>query len=435
MEHHVYTVADRLSAPCQVNLEITTACNHRCRYCYNFWRHDPSTKISKMSMKDCDTIIDDLIKNKVMNVIISGGEPFNNYPVMLHAIKRLTDAGIMTTCNSNMTLATKEQLKELKEAGLPHILTSLSSYDPETNDRVFNSKGAFVKAVRNIINAVNVGIKISINNIITKSNKDHVYKTGLLAHAIGASNYFATRCGVSLVAGNEEFASELVLTPEEYLAVLDKAVQVRNDTGIAIYSLYQYPVCMLRDMDKYPEFFGRGCPAGKKMVCINANGNIHACNHETEVYGNALTTGVAAAWAKMDKWRDGSLIPDACKKCKWYAWCEGGCRMAADGIDKPDYLCQGSTDTMPDPITDAQKSIALVTTDAKFRARKGLRYREENGFWLIHILGAWITKASPEAAKFLIDAEKVDRVFKMDEFPATREELANLLTKNIIVKE
>ncbi len=422
-----------LRTPCQVNLELTSACNHHCPYCYNYWRHDARNKPVTMSKATCDLVMADLTSNKVLNVILSGGEPFLNYDVLLHAVRELTRAGIMTTCNTNLTLATNDQLKALKDAGLPHILTSLASYDPVTNDRVFNDQGSFEKIVRNITLAVQIGIKISINNIITIHNKDCVYQTGRLAAALGASNYFVTRAVVSRTANNT-VANEALLASEDYIQVLDAAVRVRDETGIAIYSLYQYPLCMIKDVEKYREFVGRGCPAGKKMVCINANGDIHACNHETESYGNVLTTGIAPAWARMKKWRDGSLVPEDCKTCKWYPWCEGGCRMAAAAINQPDYLCQGSaaTKSMPDPVADYVVSLPRVTDSALFRVKHGLRYREETGFWLVHLLGSWITRISPQTAAFLMHRDETQPEFRLQDFPGSREALARLVTKHIV---
>jgi len=385
-----------------------------------------------MSIETIDKIIDEIIQNKVFNVVLTGGEPFTNYKVLLHGVKRLTEAGILVSCNTNLTLATKKQLIELREAGLPHILTSLASFDPEINDNIFGSKGSFVKIIKNILNAINAGIKISVNTVISRHSKDHVYKTGLLVHSLGASNLFLTR----VVPNSEckaEISREFVLNPEEYIPALEDAIRVKKETGINISSLIQYPVCFLRDVDKYSDFIGRGCTAGRKMVCISANGDSTACFHYNKNYGNVIEIGLKKIWENMIEWRDNSIIPEDCKKCKWFDWCEGGCRVYAEGIDKPDFMCKGSASEMPEPIEDYKKSLHLVT-DGIYSVRQGLRYREENGFWLFHILGAWITKASPQVGAFLIKYHQNNTSFKLSEFPGEKEELSELITKNIIIK-
>ena len=215
-------------------------------------------------------------------------------------------------------------------------------------------------------------------------------------------------------------------------SVLDAAIRVKEDTGITVGSLIQYPVCFLRDVEKYADFVGRGCPAGKKMVCINADGETHACFHEHESYGNVLEIGLGGVWKNMEMWRDNTLIPESCRDCKWFRWCQAGCRVFADTLDGKDYMCKGS-EGLPDPVEDYEKSIHLVD-DATFQVREGLRYREEDGFWLVHIVGAWITKVSPQVALFLIDHEKQGADFTAADFPADKKSLAALLTKHIVGK-
>ena len=429
----MYTIMDELKTPCDVNIELTTGCNHRCRYCSNFWRHEDGTKAVSMSIETLDKIIDDIIKNKVFNVVLTGGEPFVNYKALLHGVKRLTDAGVLVSCNTNLTLATREQLQELKDAGLPHILTSLSSFDPEINDRTFTKKGAFSKVVKNIINAVDIGIKISVNTVMTKQNKDDIYKIGILVHSIGASNFFVTRL-VPSESCSAEHSKEFTLEPEECIPVLDQAIRVRDETGIHISSLIQFPVCFLRDVEKYSDFVGRGCSAGRKMIVLSANGDAHACLYETKNYGNVLDIGLAGIWKNIEMWRDNSLLPEECKKCKWMRWCEGGCRAAAKTISDPDFMCKGSSAEMPDPIEDYKKSLHLVNDAGIYKVRQGLRFREESGFWLFHIVGAWITKVNPDIAQFLIDHYRKDQEFKLKDFSADKNYLADLLTKKIVEK-
>lgn len=427
----MYTIEDQLATPCQIDMEITTACNHSCRYCYNFWRHEDNCQTVIMSKEILDRIIDDIIANKVFNVVLTGGEPFTNFEVLVHGVRRLTQAGILVSCNTNLTLATPEKLRILKEAGLPHILTSLSSYDPETNDLIFNRKGSFQKIVKAIISAIQVGIKISVNSVVSQHNLSHIYKTGILVHALGASNLFLTRV-VPSSSCPSDVAAEFTCTPEQYIPVLDDAIRVKKETGINIGSLIQYPVCFLKDVKKYADFVGRGCSAGKKMICINATGETHACFHEQKSYGNVLQIGLKGVWENLRMWRDNSLVPPDCKRCKWLRWCEGGCRIFADTLDGPDYMCQGP-EGLPDPVEDYQKSLHLVN-GGLYKVRPGLRSREEKDFWLVHIVGAWITRVSPSVAKFVIERTQTQQPFAVKDFPGTRENLADLLTKNIVEK-
>ncbi len=428
----------RLNAPTTINLEITAACNHKCRFCYNYWRDDPNQEVftKKVSLQNIDFIIDKLIDANVLNVILTGGEPFTNYKVLLHAIRRLNNAGIMTTCNSNLTLANKEQLHELKDAGLPHILTSLSSHREEINDYVFNSKGAFQRACKNIKTAAESGIKISVNNIINSYNYKDVYQTGLLAHSLGASNYFVTRGGTNKKE-NPAAGEILILKPEQYLEVLDMAIRVRDETGIKIYSLYQYPLCMLKDLEKYREFVGRGCPAGKKLIAINADGNMHACNHEIESYGNIFTDSLIDAWNKMEKWRNDFLVPEDCKKCNWLELCEGGCRMSSDSIDGYDYLYQGSEQLKETPqlIPAHHEYLPQILPDKLYYVNSNLRFRKENGFMLIHILGGWFVPVQHHIADFLQNKKGQKRKFTVNDFPGNKTDLAELLEKQIIQAE
>lgn len=435
MKKNLFTIDRNLRTPTQVNLELTSACNHKCRYCYNYWRKDSALAADarKMTIEEMDHVLDKLIEAKVLNVILSGGEPFMNYEVLLHAVRRLTEAGIMSTCNSNMTLPTCEQLQALKEAGLPHILTSLSSHDEETNDFVFGRRGAFQDVTGNIQVAAELGFRVSINNIINKHNYRHVYQTGLLAHELGAKNYFVTRGGASR-KGNPPAAEVVVLKPEQYIEVLDAAVRVREETGINIYSLYQYPLCMIKDLSKYREFVGRGCPAGKKLICINVDGNMHACNHESEPYGNIFECDVASVWKRMEKWRDKSLIPSSCRGCKWYEWCEAGCRMAADEIHDPDYLCAGpeAIRDLPDPEPPHEAYMPQIDLTFRYRINASLRFRKEDGFSLVHILGGWVMEVDDEVAAFLQLMNERNGIFGVGEFPGAKEVLASFIAKGVV---
>ncbi|MCK5683118.1 radical SAM protein [bacterium] len=430
----MYTINEELSTPCQLDVEITTACNHSCRYCYNFWRHETNRKETMMTFEQADLLIDDIIKNKVFNVVLTGGEPFSNFDVLLYMIKRLTENNILVSCNSNLTLASREKLKKLYDAGLPHILTSIASNSAKINDHIFGVKGAFEKTTTNIRIAVDIGIKISVNTVICSNSVDTIYKTGMFVNELGAKNLFFTRV-VPAETCPEVIAQEFIIQPHQNFEILDQALRIKEDTSINIGSLIQYPVCFLKDPLKYVDFVGRGCSAGRKMICLNANGDSHACFHENENHGNVFKIGLKGIWNNLKKWRNGSLIPEICRECSWFRWCEGGCRIFASQLDKPDFLCQGPVG-LPEPVEDWEKSIHFVNKKNRFVIKKNIRYREETGFWLFHLIGAWIATVEDQAACFIIDSIKSGNLeFELDSFPGSNKTLADLITKNYIYVE
>ena len=95
-----------------MDIEITSVCDLKCRHCYNFWRNDdipvPSTK---MSIEQADSLIDQIIENKVFHIILTGGECLTNYTVLTHFMRRLGDAEISFSMNSNLRIANQEKMR------------------------------------------------------------------------------------------------------------------------------------------------------------------------------------------------------------------------------------------------------------------------------------------------------------------------------------
>ena len=93
-----------LSLPITAHIELTSSCCFRCRHCYNFWRQQES-QAEFISDEKLDKILNELIENKIMHVIFTGGEPFLNNRTLLRGIKKLKEAGSSVTCNSTLAVA------------------------------------------------------------------------------------------------------------------------------------------------------------------------------------------------------------------------------------------------------------------------------------------------------------------------------------------
>lgn len=310
-----------LKSPISIHLELTTACNFKCRHCYNFWRQE-NMRYSSISESQLRFLFKEFEDNEIMHLILTGGEPFLRYKILKKCIRMAFERGISISCNTNGSLISKTNATELHNLGLPHFLISLDSYKKEKFEFLTSSKD-YNKVINGIHNAVEADIKVSTNMIISKSNIDDIYKTGELAYNLGVTKFHATRLVPPI---SHVYNKMFNLSEEECKFIADELVKVHNDFHIDVGTLVPFPYCFLND-SKYRIIYDHGCPAGTKMMIINSNGYTHACNHESSDYGNIFEIGLKQTWANMIKWRTGELIPQECKKCFLLDKCQAGCRM------------------------------------------------------------------------------------------------------------
>ena len=152
-----------LSAPLDVQVEITSLCDEACIHCYNFWRgakfketanHLPDTTLKKDKVL---AIVDQLAKSQVFRVTFTGGEPFIFRQAVTEGVRSAKKAGLDCSLNSNLTTITRKDAESLKEAGLDSVLTSLHSFDEETHDAITQRKGSFGRTLRGIKICQDVG--------------------------------------------------------------------------------------------------------------------------------------------------------------------------------------------------------------------------------------------------------------------------------------
>ncbi len=410
------------SAPTSTNLEITEACNVKCTHCYNFWRED-SMGGNSLNIETLDKVIDKLIETQVFHVILSGGEPFAKFKILKHALKRLGEAGMSLSVNTNLMLANDDKCKELYDLGLDHVLTSLPSSDPVLNDRIMQSVGSFESIMQGIDACRRNGIRVSVNHVINNTNYDGVYEAAKLVAGKGAQKIFITRAVPPTYSKNAE-ADGYLMEPEKLKSALDAALQAKADFGIGVGSLVSYPLCFLGDLVKYKDFIGRGCPAQRgSRFSINSTGDVHACVHEERSYGNVFEQDIPELYDNMMPWHDGSYRYSGCAGCRYADVCESGCRMSALGaygeLSSKDPLYVGPHAFTRDYELDPDNTVAsLLTEDTQLYAPKRLRFRQEDGFTLLNIRWGNTITISDEIAAVLKRHQESGASFTSKSFEA-----------------
>ena len=332
------------SAPTCINLEITEACNVKCKHCYNPWRDEHAGKFSLDNNK-IDFLLDEFIKNKVFHVILSGGEPLSKFKELCYILEKLNKNNISTSLNSNLMLATEEKMLKLKNLGLDHVLTSWFSYYPTETDQITTYKGSYRKIIDGIKATVKVGIRVSANTICTQHNKGTIYKSGVFLNSIGVSQFFAHRV-IPPAYDRSDKENQHYITQKQAKESLDDLLKVKEETGMNVGTLINYPLCLIGDLEKYQDFVGRGCvtQSGHRFN-INSNGDTHGCVMEDKNYGSVYEVGLKKAYENTKQWRNESYLYEGCKGCNYIDVCHSGCRMhafsASGKMDGKDPLMPG----------------------------------------------------------------------------------------------
>ncbi len=426
------------NAPTTVNLELTEACNVKCRHCYNFWRDESVGQVS-LNEDSLGKMIDKISDAGVFHTVLTGGEPMAKFKLLCFAIERFKSKNISISVNSNLMLCDDKKANKLANLGVDHILTSLPSCDPVKNDYIMCKPGSFELIMQGIKAAVGAGIRVSVNMVITRDNFQQVYETGKLVADMGCQRIFITRA-VPPTYSDVSVDNTYTLTPDEQRFALDEALRIKEDSGIQLGSLVSYPLCFLGDLDKYSDFVGRGCPAqaGHRMS-INATGEVHACVHEEDGYGNIFENSILEIFqSKMRKWHDGRFHYSGCEGCRYIDICESGCSMTALAV----HGDLGAKDTLflgPHAFEQhfnlVQDSAILtqIFNNASFTAPERLRFRKEDGFYLLNIRWGNSITVDTGVAEFLMEKQQSGQSFTLEEFTCGDEVLlANLYSKDAI---
>lgn len=426
------------SAPTCVNMEITEACNVKCRHCYNPWRDEHAGKFS-LDFDKIDYLIDQFKDCGVFHVILSGGEPLSKFKELCYFLENLTKNNISTSLNSNLMLANKEKMTKLKNLGLDHVLTSWFSYFPTETDHITTYKGSYKKIIDGIKETASAGIRISANTICTQHNKGTIYKSGKFLYSLGVSQFFAHRV-IPPAYDRNDANKEHYITREDALETLDDLLKLKKETGMNVGTLINYPLCMLGDLQKYQDFVGRGCPtqSGHRFN-INSNGDTHGCVMEDKDYGNVFKVGLRKAYKKTLSWRNETYLYDGCKGCHYIDICNSGCRMHAFSnsgkMDGKDPFMPGKEFiTKPFKFKNNDQIKKMIEKGAKIFVPKTIRFRKEEGFYLMNIRWANTIEISNYEADFFINMQKNSLEFSFNDFkvPNSINRLAQLISKEAL---
>jgi len=309
-------------------------------------------------------------------VLFSGGEPLVRED-LAELVSYASDLGIRPVLSTNGTLITRENIRELKKAGLKYAGVSVDGLEAR-NDEFRGEEGAFQAAIRGIKACLDVGVKTGLRYTITKYNDEDLEGIIDLLTDVGVDRF----CFYHLDYGGR--GKEIVdadLTPAEKRAAIEtlcdltreyhdcgeeiETLLVGNyaDAGFLVeYARREMGAAQAADIEAYLRQNG-GDPTGERVADVDPTGDVHL-NQFWQGYtvGNVRERPFGEIWTDdsdpiLEALRNRTdHLTEKCTDCRYQAICRGGSPLRSKTVNDDMFA--------PDPqcyLTDEE--ITLTTAD------------------------------------------------------------------------
>ncbi|MDZ7315016.1 MAG: SynChlorMet cassette radical SAM/SPASM protein ScmF [candidate division KSB1 bacterium] len=172
----------------EIYFYLTRGCNLSCRHCW--LSKAPSGSEHRDSFLPIELFrhaVEEALPLGLQRVKLTGGEPML-HPHFEELIAFLQAKNLGVNIETNVTLCTPQQAKQLADLRSCFVAVSLDGADAETHDAVRNKKGAFEETITGIRYLTQVGIKPQVIFSLFRRNAEQIPRLIQLAEELGVSS-------------------------------------------------------------------------------------------------------------------------------------------------------------------------------------------------------------------------------------------------------
>ena len=309
-------------------VEITNKCNLRCPHCAS---DSGCAREDEMSLDELRDVVKDLAALGCKEFTMLGGEFLlrSDWYEIARAVK---DAGMELQLITNGLLVTEAVRKKFKTLDPQTVCVSIDGATPESYKRARGVDG-FKKCRKLLFDLVDDGFRQV--SVITTFNAKNLVDFDTFA------NMFLDTPIVWQVQmahkGGERFPDDLLMTREQYKWFTEKTTNWLYDYNGRL------KLMVMDDFGYFPmtpklRFIcqrWRGCPAGRRVIGIRANGDVLPCLS----LGGQFVEDNLRRRSLVEIWRDPNSFPHfrnkssqltgKCAKCPFGEVCKAGCSAMA----------------------------------------------------------------------------------------------------------
>lgn len=306
-------------SPLLVQIELTEACNLRCRFCYNSQKPRYNQNVYKM--------LDILAEQGVMQVTLTGGEPLMHpdfFGILNYAVSKFPNVMIL----SNGSLMTDDIVERIADSGVMSVSISIHG-DEKIHEELTGNPGSYAKSMNAIRKYLSLAkTPIASNFVLNAANKGMLARTTQTFKDMGLNFMTITRF---VPVGIGKTANFLEITHQDMVDAMDFADKfMKTNPNPHIEFAEAIPHCAV---PSHLEYLANTCSYGYDRFYVDVNGNMMVCGlSRIPLGGNILSTTINEIKKNSEAFNafiTNQHVPECCKQCKTFETCHGGCRAAA----------------------------------------------------------------------------------------------------------
>jgi MoaA/NifB/PqqE/SkfB family radical SAM enzyme len=291
-------LARHMKAPHRMDLLVSPMieagewiCPLHCKGCYA--TQQPAMLIDKsLSTEEWKFIIDKCREAGIAQLTFTGGEPTQRKDLI-----ELIDYAHwhVTRLNTNGINLTLDYAKKLFDANLDGVQVTLYSQDAGVHDNLVGKKGAWLKTVQSIKNALKAGLNVSVNTPLVRMNSQYE-QTLKFIHGLGVK-YVSCSGLIPAGAAQGQIKAGAVLSTADLMEVMRKAVKNAKTLGLDL--SFTSPGWLTPEQLKELGLSDPVCGACLTNMAVMPNGAVTACQSwlaDPDGLGNLLTSPWHKIW-------------------------------------------------------------------------------------------------------------------------------------------
>lgn len=309
------------SMPLNIQFELTSKCNLKCKHCYNMSSINNS---DFMTIEQWIKFAEYLVKNGgIFQAIFSGGEPLLLGNGLWDIIDIFNKDNTNICLISNGFLFKKEMLRRMINYNFNWIQISIDGFTSEKHDKFRGVYGSWKKACEAAFYISNSGIPLKIATTIIREDLEYLEDYIKMGINLGASYYII---GDVFPSGNSFFNEDIFLTPSEkqYFDIEINKLIKKYKSKIEIFISAHEKTQLHQSINKAIE-----------GVILRPDGNIRLDCGCPFVIGNILKDDFLHVWRnKSFCWNNDKVI-EYIKSCNYI---DGSSNLIKNYVDKDIYI-------------------------------------------------------------------------------------------------